>query len=198
MAIPPKPHPYASPLEKRPRFVRAIGMISIENASLESMLGELLGALLGIFPSLGHTLYFTPKAVLARLEMLENVMVKTLDHDPKTLARVTAVVKRSRALMGKRNDIMHSLWAISEERGSPVARILFPSWKGGDVKLTELTDIIRDYRNLTGETAELIDVVQASYAARMRALRRTLRRRVPGGDGPKSRSPRQSSRPAKR
>src|SRR5829696_4881838 len=117
MAKSSNPHPYASPLKKRPKFVRAIGMISIENASLESMLGELLGALLGIFPRIGHTLYFTPKAVLARLEMLENVMTEALEHDPKTLAKVAAVVKRSRALMGKRNDIMHSLWAISEERG---------------------------------------------------------------------------------
>ena len=116
-------------------------MISIENASLESMLGELLGALLGIFPRIGHTLYFTPKAVLARLEMLENVLTEALEHDPASLAKVAAVVKRSRAIMGKRNDIMHSLWAISEEPGAPAARILFPSWRGGDVPLAELTDI---------------------------------------------------------
>jgi|tagenome__1003787_1003787.scaffolds.fasta_scaffold20223106_2 hypothetical protein len=173
-------------------------MISIENASLESMLGELLGALLGIFPRIGHTLYFTPKAVLARLEMLENVLTEALEHDPASLAKVAAVVKRSRAIMGKRNDIMHSLWAISEEPGAPAARILFPSWRGGDVPLAELTDIIRDYRNLIGETAELIDVVQASYWAHMRALRQKFRQLARDNAASKSRSPRQSSRPAKR
>jgi hypothetical protein len=64
MAKKPK-NPHASPLEKHPKIVRAIGMVSIENASMESMLGELLGALLGIHLEIGHTIYFTPSGLLA-------------------------------------------------------------------------------------------------------------------------------------
>jgi hypothetical protein len=146
MAKTPKLH-LRFPSGEAPEVVRAIGMVTIENASLESLLGELLGALLGIWPSIGHTLYFTPNAVMARLNMLENVMDEALEHDRPVLTKVTAVVKRSRAAMGKRNDIMHSLWAINEFDGPPVARIQFPHWKGGDVPLIELTDLIRDYRN---------------------------------------------------
>src|SRR4051812_10516959 len=93
-------HPHASPLEAHPRYVRAIGMVSIENASLESLLGELLGILLGIFPRIGHTLYFTPQAVIARLSLIENVMGEALARDEALLARVATVVRRSRAAMG--------------------------------------------------------------------------------------------------
>lgn len=41
---------YRSPLEQYPDYVHAIGMISIEHASLETLLGDLLGVLLGIRP----------------------------------------------------------------------------------------------------------------------------------------------------
>lgn len=65
---------YQSPLEGYPEYVKAIGMISIENASLELVLGELLGTLLGVHPHIGHTLYFTPRAAIARLELIENIL----------------------------------------------------------------------------------------------------------------------------
>ena len=69
-------------------------MISIENASLESLLGEMLGALLGIYPSVGHTLYFTPKATLARLDMLarnsEGILDKACTVDWDLIMRVSA------------------------------------------------------------------------------------------------------------
>src|SRR5262245_26542167 len=50
---------YRSPLERRPKFVKAIGMISIENSSLEVLLAELLAALLGIHGEFGILVYFT-------------------------------------------------------------------------------------------------------------------------------------------
>jgi hypothetical protein len=151
---------YESPLEKHPKYVRAIGMISIENASLESMLGELLGALLGIHLQIGHTLFFTPRASIARLELLSNIANESIGRHPQLLARVRAIIKRSKAAMGKRHDIIHSLWAENEYGNTAVSRISFPHLGGADVSLTVLTDLIRDFRLLVEEVGPLIDEVQ--------------------------------------
>jgi hypothetical protein len=158
--------PYKSPLENHPEYVHALGMISIENASLESMLGELLGALLGIHLQFGHTLYFTPRAAVARLELLENITEASIGHDEKLKNRVFAIIKRSKAAIGKRNVFIHSMWAENEYpevEGSDilVARISFPTWEGGDVSLRTLTDLVRDYRALVEEVGPMIDEVQS-------------------------------------
>ena len=88
-------------MEAYPEYVKAIGMISIENASLESVLGELLGVLLGVHPHIGHTLYFTPRAAIARLELIENVLPLSIAKDEELTKRVKAAVKRARAAIGK-------------------------------------------------------------------------------------------------
>lgn len=132
-------------------------MISIENASLESMLAELLGALLGDL-RIGHTLYFTPKAAIARLDLLENISVPAIGKYPILLSKVLAIIKRSKAAMGKRHDIIHSLWA--ETDSGDIARISFPKWGGGDIPLVSLTDLVRDFRILVEEVAPLIVEVQ--------------------------------------
>lgn len=171
MPKPPKKKSYRSPLENHPKYVHAIGMISIENASLESMLGELLGALLGIHLSIGHTLYFTPRAAIPRLELLSNVAAQSIGRHPKLLARVRAIIKRSKAAMGKRHDIIHSLWAETEYgEATGVARISFPEWGGGDVPLTVLNELIRDFRILVEEVGPLINEVQQARGVGFRPL----------------------------
>ena len=51
---------FQSPLEKRPRYARAIGMIAVEITNLEILLGEMLAVLLHIQPDLGRAIYLTP------------------------------------------------------------------------------------------------------------------------------------------
>jgi hypothetical protein len=163
-----KRKPYKSPLEKYPKYVKAIGMISIENASMESLLGELLGALLGIHLHIGHVLFFTPKAAIARLELLSNVVDLSLWDDKPLATRVTGVLKRAKAAIGKRHEIIHTLWAENEVPDGidspPVASISFPRWDGKNVRLSVLTDLVRDYRVLIEEITILIEDVQASRA----------------------------------
>ena len=60
-----------SDLERFPEHVRAIGMISIENANLELSLADLLGATLKISRRVAHAIYFTPRAAALRLEILQ-------------------------------------------------------------------------------------------------------------------------------
>ena len=144
-------------MERYPKYVHALGMISIENSSLKSCLGELLGIILGIHPHIGHTLYFTPRAAIARLDLIENVINDLIGDDDALSKRVRAVVRRSKAAMGKRHAIVHSLW-VGEE--GPVARISFPDWGGDDVSLKSLNALISDYRGLVEEVQALHDDVQ--------------------------------------
>ena len=65
-----------SSLERHPEHVRALGMISIEIGNLEILLGELLGAIIGIDTDLSQIIYMTPQSYIGRLEILENV----IDH----------------------------------------------------------------------------------------------------------------------
>lgn len=154
---------YRSPLEQHPDYVHAIGMISIEHASLETLLGDLLGVLLGIHPHIGTTLYFTPKAATARLELIKNIRVMSTVSGTDLVQKVDVIITRSSAVMGKRNDIIHSLWSVNdEEEGveAPVVKITFPKFDGGDVKLQQLKDVVRDYRRLIVDVKELILLVQ--------------------------------------
>src|SRR6266702_1945275 len=151
---------YRSPLEQRPKFVKAIGMISIENSSLEVLLAELLAALLGIHGEFGILIYFTPKAAIPRLDMIANVIEPSLPSRPELAARVRNIVKRSKAAIGKRHDVMHSLWTLADHPAEGVQQIFFPSWNGGEVKLSTLDRLVADYRLLIEEVGPLIDDVQ--------------------------------------
>lgn len=150
---------YHSPLERRPKFVKAIGMVSIENASLETLLAELLAALLGIHGEFGILIYFTPKAAIARVDMIDNVIEPSVGNH-QVAAKVRAVVKRAKAVIGKRHDVMHALWTLSDDPTESVAQIFLPSWKGGEVKLSALDKLVEDYRSLIEEVGPLIDEVQ--------------------------------------
>ena len=123
-------------------------------------LGELLGAILGIDLQIAHTLFFTPRASIARLDLLLNVLDDSLPRHPELRARVRGLIKRAKSAIGKRHDVIHSLWAENEHRGTPITRISFPSWSGGDVPIVTLTDLIRDFRGLIEEIAPLISEVQ--------------------------------------
>jgi len=107
---------YRSPMERYPKYVHALGMISIENSSLESCLGELLGIILGIHPHIGHTLYFTPRAAIARLDLIENVINDSIGDDEALSKRVRAVVK---ALQGRNGETSrYRSLALGRGRGS--------------------------------------------------------------------------------
>src|SRR5437762_8836446 len=134
-----RPDKYRSPLERRPKFVKAIGMISIENSSLE----VLLAALLGIHGEFGILIYFTPKAAIPRLDMIDNVTEPSLAGNPELVAKIRAIVKRAKTAIGRRHDVMHTLWAF-DHPADGVQQILLPSFKGGEVKLSTLDKLIAD------------------------------------------------------
>lgn len=77
-----KTSPGMSTLERRhPEHVRAIGMISIENANLEHSLARLFATMLFISVPVGHAIYLTPKSAIARIEIFENAAKRALQPD---------------------------------------------------------------------------------------------------------------------
>src|SRR5436190_6254113 len=92
-----------SNMEIHPKHVRAIGMISIEMANLELMLGELLASILHIGPSYGRTIYLTPKSTIGRLQILENVLNSSLKPDSNAYKATEKIIGKAREVMGKRN-----------------------------------------------------------------------------------------------
>jgi len=115
-----------SALERRPKHVLAIGMISVEIGNLEITLGELLGALLHISRPIGTALYLTPNANMARLQMLENVCELSLVPKSARYKEVSRIISEARAVIGRRHEYMHNLWGLSAANPKVVVRRAVP------------------------------------------------------------------------
>ena len=61
-----------------------------------------MAALLGIHGEFGILIYFTPKAAIPRLDMIDNVAEPSLAGHPELVAKIRAIVKRARAAIGRR------------------------------------------------------------------------------------------------
>ena len=154
-----KPGSYFSAMERFPEHVSAIGMISIEIANLEIMLSLLLSHLLNVSGQLAHAVYFTPRANIARLEMITNVMSIVLAGDENKYLRnkIEKLISRTTTVMGKRHDTIHNSWGAFMD---DVARISLPHQKDEGLKIvpiTELTDLLRDIRELITRAGVIAD-----------------------------------------
>ena len=155
--------PYRSPMEKHSRHVRAIGMITVENSSLESLLADLLAIILKVRGEFGFALYFSPKASSARLDLISNTLpISYPDAAHQFRRRIEKIINRSRKVMNKRNHIIHSIWTIDDDTpGRPiVAKISMPDWGGGSIDIQELHDIIKTYRSIIQDLLELFNHLQ--------------------------------------
>jgi hypothetical protein len=154
--------PYQSPLEKRPRYTRAIGMITVEITNLEIIFGEMLAVLLHLPPDTGRTIYLTPRASSARIEILENVRDLVLVKNGRPYRAVTSLTNRARNIFNRRHAMVHHSWGIRKKR---VHRRKVP-WGAGaigePIKLSELNNLIRDIRELSTEAmAETYNLYQS-------------------------------------
>lgn len=145
---------HQSTLERSPKHVQAIGMIAIEITNLEISLGELLGALLHVNSHVGRIVYLTPQAVAARLSIIENVAIESLVDGSRGLDTISSIVKRARAVMGRRNELIHIAWGVQGEDMSEVITIPpleFHKTSSKPVPLKELRDLIERIRDLHDE-----------------------------------------------
>lgn len=158
-----------SPLEGYPEHVRAIGMISIEIANLETSLGELLGSLLHISVENGRLVYLSPQSAMGRLAILENLSSdgKNLFKKGSTAAKnLDSLIGRSKALIGKRHDIIHHSWGTASRQSEEhVASRKLPFTSRKPLKLMALADLerlISDIRVLNGD---VMDASASNYAS---------------------------------
>jgi hypothetical protein len=191
MAQPPRKFgAFRSILEEHPEHVKAIGMISIENANLDLMFGVLLARILGVPTEIGQALYLTPRSAMGRLEMLENVArlafpsYRTDDLDPvaraslektniirkKDVQRVLALAKRARSIVNKRHSIIHDAWGKAQDSSEVARRPHKPDAVPLVVSLHSLTDIIRDIRAAIDDVRELAHEFAQRRARKLRAL----------------------------
>jgi hypothetical protein len=91
-----------STLEHFPEHVQAIGMISIEVANLDMLLGDLLAALLVLPTALGQQIYLTPRAAIGRVEIIENVVDMIFVEGSEGRKLVESLLKRAKKIMGNR------------------------------------------------------------------------------------------------
>jgi hypothetical protein len=152
----------SSPLIYYPNYVQAIGMMVVEMTSMEVMLGDVLGALLNLGAEESNQIYFTPKAAIARIDVIANLATCPLFNAfPALRTKTVALAKRAKALMGKRHDTIHAHWAVSLD-GNAVGRVrppfdTKPAYEV--VKLSDLNTLIHDIRQLTKEARHFCDEV---------------------------------------
>src|SRR5258708_30723570 len=101
-----------SSLEQYPEHIIAIGMITIEIGNLEVELGGLLGALLHIQQEIGEIVYLTPRAAIARVAVIENVVNATLTEGTDVYKAIAHIVERAKTVIGKRHGLVHELWGV--------------------------------------------------------------------------------------
>jgi hypothetical protein len=146
--------PPRSTLDRFPEHVQAIGMVSIETANLDFMLGELLGALLHIDASFGALVYLTPQSYSGRLQILENVAAYSLQPQTDVSKQIETIITKARAYIGKRHELIHESWGTAADDPTKVVRRRLPyidKHPARAVPITELTDLIANTRELAEE-----------------------------------------------
>ena len=167
---------WKSALERFPEHARLIGMVSIENANLELALADLLAAVLLIPRKVAHAIYFTPRAAMLRLEILEAAATARLagrrlrtnnkieEQKRNALRKVGGIVKRCRAHIQNRHNIIHDLWDVSTYHSGEVVQDVVFRQKIGTamdfmdfkvVAIVDLQQLCDGFRRLIDDAREL-------------------------------------------
>ena len=148
-----------SALILKPDHVHALGMISIEMANLEMHFGSLLGALIHVNANIGRLIYLTPKAAIARLDIIVNVLPVCIKPDAPANRQIRDLLSKARKLIGKRHMLIHGAWALSSS--APEADVLIhelpftPTKPPRQIPLSELEEMIEGIRSLTDGVAAI-------------------------------------------
>jgi len=161
------------------------------DGNLDLSLSVLLSALLDIPIRVAEAIYFTPKAAIARVDILANTVeakfaFATSHEDPDIrkqyeaeLAHIRALVKRSKASIGKRHAVMHDLWGASGADRQTVMRAALPAPPGAveageHVSIIELEKTISQVRQLISDIRALAAEIQRRRADSILAAARAV------------------------
>lgn len=147
---------WSSLMEKHPKHAHAIGMLSIEIAEMEFHLARLLGRLISSTPEVAEAIYFTYKAAMPRIDLLENVAPVVLANNPVKRKAICKATTKARALMGQRHNLIHNRFEVD---GPSVVTIRYENGKPKrvPVELKQLTNLIREIRRLNIVLIDLTD-----------------------------------------
>jgi hypothetical protein len=152
-----KKHPFRSVLEeKAPDHLRAIGLIAVEITNLEHALGTLLAAIIDAPEDFGHIIYLTPKTSIARLETLENIIEYLLVGGSDLAKQLQSIIKRTKAIIGKRHRIIHGCWGITDGKVSVYGVPTVGDEKPEAYTVEELQHVVSNIRDLLSEMSEII------------------------------------------
>lgn len=146
---------FFSAMESFPEHVHTIGMINIEIANLEIELSHLLSRLLGISEKLANILYFTPRANMARIEVVSKIAKHALKKEKTKLADIEKVIAKSKSVMGRRHDAMHGAWSISDEGVFRANLPMISPDVAKPIPIQELKDLLRDTRTIISKLMEI-------------------------------------------
>lgn len=142
---------YQSALINKPEHLAAIGLVSVEIAHLEEAMASLFSAISGVHWLVANAIYYTPNAAMARMDIISNVAPLTLHAHKRHLDKVNRFIERAKAAMGKRHQIMHSLWTLSEDREN-LYRLKLPTFNGRtEVTLKDLHSTALQIQTLSTE-----------------------------------------------
>jgi hypothetical protein len=203
---PVEPPPYRSAMEDYPEHVKAIGMLSIELSNLEIFLGEMLGGLLKIPRHVGHILYLTPRASIARLDMLGNVAKAVLVEKSDGLKKIEKLIERCQTTMGKRHKMIHGAWVISPTStvaadGDPVNLMELPlylTFNQSPMPLKRLTKRIYDVRELIRDVRQETDILYRDGASTTPSHGKSVKRLSVDKIGTNRHRPDKSPKPKRR
>lgn len=157
-------HGWRSTLDDYPAHVRAIGMISIENANLELAMARLFSQVALISLRVARAVYLTPKSAIARLEIIQSAAKASFrpngdDSHKKQLSsalnKVNRIAERAKTIAGKRHSIIHDVWSVDDDTGevqrSPVTNVIMEE----NMPLATLERLIDDLRRLISDVHDL-------------------------------------------
>ena len=137
-----------SALERHPAYPKALGILSAEIGVLEMLLGELLGAILGIETHVGQVIYNSPQSYSGRLDILGNVISVILNEKAEGTKKLNGFIKRTRKRIQYRNTAMHSVWGIQESDPNIVSRRDVPLLLGKPAILVPIREIEAEIEKL--------------------------------------------------
>jgi hypothetical protein len=144
------PDDFQSPLTQHPDFLNKLGLVTAEVSIMELRLAALLAKVSGLSHQLAEAIYFTPKAAIPRIDIVRNVC--QIVHGKNTAAQTDhkKALDKATAAMGRRHQLIHSLFAANEDDIFLVTGADKGSRDATPLAKDHLDSLIRDIRIVNG------------------------------------------------
>lgn len=161
--------PSSHPLEDHPKYVRAIGMVSLEAIAMELRLALLFARVMGIPLRTAQAIYLTPKAEQTRFDIFKNAVHAHLAVSPtkknsvlgkqktKALKDVLSIISRAEKLIRQRHRVIHDEWNYSDTEKKVTRKLIdgHPGRERTPIKKKDLDILIESMRVIIDDAYDL-------------------------------------------